>query len=173
MSFQDEFIQRWNDIVAETISTVRRQLSSGLADSREITMTLQEACKEWTNGNLGPSVWFNKLKVESPAVAEKFEKYVNSIQVKYIQVSRPSNLGGLIATPSVTAITFWLLGGADKSSSHSLPFTIVVSIATGILTWTIAQSIFKNKNRAVEDSVVEEYKKQLEKHRSELLKIIS
>lgn len=173
MSLQDEFNKRWNDIALETISTVRRQLSTGVADSCEITLVLQEACKEWTNGNLGPSVWFNKLKVDSPIAAEKFENYVNNIQLQYVQIARPSNSGGLIATLTVGLAMFLLLGGAGETSSHSILFVIVMSIAVAVLTWTFAQNIFKNKNQAAEESVIEAYKKQLEKHRSELLKIIS
>lgn len=178
MTLQDEFAKRWNDIVAETISTVRRQLTLGLSDGNEISLTLRNACREWTNGNLGPSIWFKKLRSISPEAAERFRAYVEEVQLNYVPIERPSKLMGIVAAPSVAIIVFSLIRGfsegrnSDESSSHGFLFALVIAIAFGMLARAIAQNKYKKNNSIAEEKVVDSYLKQLEKHRSELLRFV-
>lgn len=165
----DNFNNRWIAIEKEVLSSVRRQMKEPSFDNSIICLDYKKACNEWFNGKLAPSIWFKELTNSEPEKATKFRDYINSLQLDDKEVSKPNRLWAPFFTVLSVPVAYLVL---NKITDWEFMGKSVFSIGFAVLVWTAFQSRFISKSRKYEDSIVNFYYEQLEKHGEKARKIL-
>jgi hypothetical protein len=165
----DHFNKRWTAIEKEVLSSVRRQMKGPSFDNDIISRDYKKACNEWFNGKLAPSIWFKELANSEPDKALAFRDYINSLQLKEKEVSKPNRLWSFFLTVLSVPVTYLVL---NQITEWEFWGKSVFSIGFAVLVWTAFQSRFISKSSQYEDSIVDFYHEQLEKHGEMARKIL-
>lgn len=164
------FKKRWDTIINETLSSVRRQLKNFTFDISEVNRDFHRSCAEWFDGKLAPHLWFQRLTEENSEVAQEFRKYVTSIRISEHTVSKPSRSGSYSITALSLPVCYCFLGWISNMGFVS---KAVFSIGTAVMVWYICQSSANKKKIDFEKQVVDFYRQQLDHHLNEIMRILS
>lgn len=169
--------KRWYSIESEVLSVVRKQLSTGTFSVNAAQNRLRTACNEWFEGSLSPSIWYDEFSLKEAAKAKAFKEYVYKIELKEFEIPKPSRLWAIVLTIISVPVAYLLLYLLKESSIGWLIFPhyvrIILSIATGVLTWTISELTLNKQRSEYEESIVAGFKEQLDNHCAKLKQILS
>lgn len=162
----DILSKRWIAIEAEVLSVIRQQLSIGTFNINVVQNRLNKACDEWFDGSLAPAIWYNDLSKKDAIKAETFKKYVKQMNLTEVQFQRPSKLyAKILTTLSIPLALVLLYLLKEKCSIEWLKFPfyviIILSIAIGVLTWTIFELKLNKKQSDHIENIICAYQKQL------------
>lgn len=165
----DIFNKRWMAIEKEVLSSVRRQMKEHSFDNSTIAHDYKKACNEWFNGKLAPSIWFKELTNSEPEKANKFRDYINNLQLEGKEVLKQNRLCDFFFTALSVPVSYLVL---NKITEWEILGKSVFSIGIAVLAWTAFQSRYISNLKKYEDSVVDFYHEQLEKHGEKARKIL-
>lgn len=164
------FENRWNTVSGETLAAVRRECDAYTFDNTAVERAFRSSCNEWFEGSLGPSLWYDALKAERPDVASKFKEYVGKIHFESQSYTRPSRVGSYVATALSLPVCYFSL---DWFTEMGLLSKALTTVGTAVLVWYVCQTLIRNKESRLEESLVDSYLNQLKTHLEAIKKILS
>lgn len=168
MTFEQEFRKQWASVSNYISSEIIRAGDSGIDENRLQTMLDNEKRKWFLNGNYN-NAWFEKLTMEAPETARRFEARLNSFKFKTVKGQRKNNSTSLFLMPVGGAILGFV---PCMLFNANVKWTILATAGVAVVGFFGGKTIDSKRKEDMVNNICKEYAEQMAVFERELAEIL-